>query len=164
MAAGDKDVKYAMPVFNPETNGVYWPFHMCMSEPGYINLDGADLSTILGAYSQPPVTMECISVDCIAVADGQGAKGGAASAEPVVRIVHGTATLASGEAGSTIVDITCTGAAPAGTKWSGSTTRFTIAPTEMVAAYLQTAAASATSTNQDGGAIVVLYMQPLSTP
>jgi hypothetical protein len=171
MALG-RDYDKACPIFNFSTRdaGVIFPFVLtsigsATTPLPYINLDGSDLSTVLARFKVP---FKCRVITCQAYAcsDDQGAKSAAASAEPIITIGYGTSVLGSGEASTTIAIITCDGAGTFGTVWTpgAGTTQVTLEETHEVVAYLTTAAASATSAKQDGGARVVLWIAQANAP
>lgn len=171
MALG-RDYDKACPIFNFSTRdaGVIFPFVLtdiasATTQIPFINLDGSDLSVVLARFKLP---MKCRLITCQAYAcsDDQGAKAAAASAEPIITIGYGTAPLGSGEAATTIAIITCDGAGAFGSVWSpgAGTTQVTLEAGQEIVAYLTTAAASATSANQDGGARIVLWLAQANAP
>ena len=162
----DQDYDKLSPIFNfdDKAGGVLFPFVINFTTAdNYIDLDGADLSTVLGSFKAP---MPCalITAQAYACVDGQGAKAAAASAEPVIGLVYGTNPLSTAEAGTSCGVITCDGAGAAGKVWAGTTDQTVLTEGQEVAAYLKTAGASATSGNQDGGAKVVLWVAIQNAP
>ena len=171
MALG-RDYDKACPIFNFSTRdaGVIFPFMLTditseTTETQKINLDGSDLSTVLARF-KVPFRCRVITCQAYAVADANGAKAAAASAEPIITLGYGTAPLGSGEAATTIAIITCDGAGTFGSVWTpgAGTTQVTLEATHEVVAYLTTAAASATSANQDGAAKIVLWVAQANAP
>ena len=171
MALG-RDYDKACPIFNFSTRdaGVIFPFVLtdiasATTQIPFIDLDGADLSTVLARFKLP---MKCRLITCQAYAcsDANGAKTAAASAEPIITIGYGTSPLGSGEAATTLAIITCDGAGAFGSVWSpgAGTTQVTLEAAQEIVAYLTTAAASATSANQDGGARIVLWLAQANAP
>lgn len=171
MALG-RDYDKACPIFNFSTKdaGVIFPFMLtnntsATTETTRIDLSGADLSTVQARLKMP---MKCRVITCqaYAVADGNGAKAAAASAEPIITIGYGTAPLGSGEAATTIAIITCDGAGAFGAVWTpgAGTTQVTLDEGQEIVAYLTTAAASATSANADGAARVVVWVAQANAP
>jgi hypothetical protein len=160
--ASSTEYQKQCPIFNWETknNGVLFPyFPMALGQAAsnlpYVDLD-ATASTI-HARVRFPMKVRFMTCEAFACSDDAATKGGAASAEPVIGIVYGTAGLASVDAGTSIAVITCDGTGDVGTKWSGTTTETTIETTQELIVHLKTAAASATSANQDGGASVIMW-------
>lgn len=154
------------PIFNWNTKdgGVLFPFTVAPTSLRYVDLDGADLSTILGSFVAP-FKCRLITAQAMAVADDQGSKTAAATAEPVVGLVYGTNTpLATSEAGTSCGVITCDGAGAVGKEWPGTTDPTTIEEGQEVGVYLKTAAAATTSGAQDGGAIVTLWFAMANAP
>jgi hypothetical protein len=171
MALG-RDYDKACPIFNFSTRdaGVIFPFVLtalgsATTPIPFIDLDGADLSTVLARFKVP---FRCRVITCQAYAcsDANAVKSAAASAEPIITIGYGTSVLGSGEAATTIAIITCDGSGAFGTVWvpGAGTTQVTLEETHEVVAYLTTQAASATSTKADGGARVVLWVAQANAP
>lgn len=171
MALG-RDYDKACPIFNFSTKdgGVLFPFWLeptsVASGASYVNLDGADLSTALAAVKVP---FKCRVVTCqaYAVADDQGAKSAAASTEPILEVKYtaGT-TLTTVDSAVSLAVITCDGAGAIGTVWTpgAGTTATTLSEGYWIAAYLTTAAASATSGKQDGGAKICVWVAVANSP
>ncbi len=163
--ASDSPYDSSSPLFNyADGKGVLFPFELCMhTADNYIDLDGADTSTILGTFVAP---YDCalITAQAYACVDGQGAKAAAASTEPVIGLAYGTNPLATAAAGTSCGVITCDGAGAACKKWAGTTDQTAISEGQEISAYLKTAAASATSGNQDGGAKVKLWIAIRNSP
>ena len=160
------DYNNLCPIFNWNTKsgGVLFPFFVQPTSADYVDLDGADTSTILGSFVAP-AKCRLLTAQCYAVADGQGSKAAAASTEAIVGLVYGTNTpLATAGAGTSCGVITCDGAGAVGKVWSGTTDETTISAAQEVAVYLKQAAASATSANQDGGVKVVLWFAIANAP
>ena len=154
------------PIFNWNTKdgGVLFPFAVTPSVLDYIDLDGADVSNILGSFVAP-FKCRLITVQAYAVANATGVKAAAASTEPVVGIVYGTNTpLASSGAGTSCALITCDGAGAVGKVWNGTTTKTTITAGQEVGVWLHTASSSSTSANTIGGAKVVLWFALANAP
>jgi hypothetical protein len=171
MALG-RDYDKACPIFNFSTRdaGVIFPFVLtdiasATTQIPFIDLDGSDLSVVLARFKLP-MSMRLITVQAYACSDANGAKAAAASAEPIITLGYGTAPLGSGEAATTLAIITCDGAGAFGSVWSpgAGTTQVTLAAAQEIVAYLTTAAASATSGNQDGGARIVLWLAIANAP
>jgi hypothetical protein len=171
MALG-RDYDKACPIFNFSTKdaGVMFPF--CLNTgnnalaANYINLDGADLSTAVAAIKVP---FKCRVITCQAYAcvDDQGAKAAAASAEPIIAVKYTAATtLTTVDSATSLAIITCDGAGAVGAVWTpgAGTTATTLEEGYWIAAYLTTAASSATSGNQDGGARVVVWLAQANAP
>jgi hypothetical protein len=164
--SSSSDYDKLCPLFNWNTksNGVLFPFPVHCGETGYIDLDSADLSTVLGSF-ELPFKARLVTAVADATSDGQGWKAAAASTEPVLGIVYGTNPLATAGAGTSIGVITCDGAAATGSvKWNGTTTATTLTAGQEVGVYLKTAGSSATSANADGGARVVLWFAVTNAP
>ncbi len=161
MALGT-DYDKLCPLFDfNNSGGVLFPyFPMSLGHQAsnlvYINLDGADNSTILG-HVKFPFDVRLITCQATAVSDDQGTKGAAASTEPVIGIAYGTAPLASAEAGTSCGVITCDLTGDIGKFWEGTTTPVTLSSAQEVVVYLKTTGVSATSANVDGGAVPVLW-------
>lgn len=156
-------------LFDPinRAHGVMFPyFPMSLGQASNaastIDLDGS--ASVIHARVKLPFTAYLVTCEAFAVSDDQGLKTGAASAEPVIGIVYGTDGLASIDAGTSIAAISCTGAGTIGTTWAGTTTPTVIEPTDEIIVHLKTAAASATSAFQDGGAVPVLWFAQLNSP
>jgi hypothetical protein len=171
MALG-RDYDKACPLFNFSTRdgGVLFPFFLTdntssTTETTRIDLSGADLSTVL-ARVMIPFRCRVITCQAYAVADANGAKAAAASAEPVITIGYGTAPLGSGEAATTIAIVTCDGAGAFGSIWTpgAGTTQVTLNGSQEIVAYLTTQAVSATSANADGAARVVVWVAQANAP
>ena len=163
----DKDYDRLCPIFNwnDRGGGVIFPVTVQCEQYGYVNLDGADLSTVLGAIT-PIQKMRLISMQAVACADDQGTKAATASAEAEIKIIHGTSPLTSAGAGSLVNTITCGATGIPGKVWTPgtSTTPLTVASTEQIGIYLSQTAASATSANEDGGAYIVLWFAAVNAP
>lgn len=162
-----RDYKDVCPVFNWDKGGVLFPYfplaqQQTASNLQYANLDGS-ASAIL-ARVKFPFPVEFITCDAIAVSDDGGVKAAAASAEPVLHMVYGTAGLASIDAGTEIALISCTGAGAIGKVWAGTTTKTRLETTEEIIVALKTAAASGTSGNQDGGAVIRMWLAQINSP
>jgi len=156
-------------LFDPinRAHGVMFPYFPLSLGQGAdaastIDLDGS--ASAVFARINLPFTAYLLTCQAFAVSDAQGLKIGAASAEPVIGIVYGTDGLASIDAGTSIGVISCTGAGPIGKTWAGTTTPTVIEPTDEIIVHLKTAAASATSNLQDGGAVPVLWFAQLNSP
>jgi hypothetical protein len=171
MALG-RDYDKACPIFNFSTRdgGVLFPFALTeitseTTNANRIDLDGADLSTVLARFKLP---MKCRIITCqaYAVSDANGAKAAAATVEPIITIGYGTAPLGSGEAATTIAIITCDGAGVFGSVWSpgAGTTQVTLEAGQEIVAYLTTQAVSATSANADGAARIILWVAQANAP
>jgi hypothetical protein len=171
MALG-RDYDKACPIFNFSTRdaGVLFPFNLTAissetTTTGAIDLSGADLSTVL-ARVLIPFRCRVITCQAYAVADANGAKSAAASAEPVITIGYGTAPLGSGEAATTIAIVTCDGAGAFGSIWTpgAGTTQVTLNGSQEIVAYLTTQAVSATSAKADGAARIVVWVAQANAP
>ncbi len=171
MALG-RDYDKACPLFNFSTKdaGVLFPFVLSeitseTTNTNRIDLSGADLSTVL-ARVLIPFRCRVITCQAYAVADANGAKAAAASAEATIVIGYGTAPLGSGEAATTIATITCDGAGAFGSIWTpgAGTTQVTLDGTQEIVAYLTATATSATSANADGAARVVVWVAQANAP
>lgn len=171
MALG-RDYDKACPIFNFSTKdaGVMFPFVLTSANSGltdgYIDLDGADLSTAVAAFKLP-FKARVVTCQAYAIPDGQGSKAAAASAEPVITIKYVAATtLTTVDAMTSLAAITCSGAGAMGAVWTpgDGTTATTLEEGYWIGAYLTTAAASATSANQDGGARVVVWLAQANAP
>jgi len=171
MALG-RDYDKACPIFNFSTRdaGVLFPFALTeiTSETTNLNridLDGADLSTVL-ARVMIPFRCRVITCQAYAVSDANGAKSAAASTEPIIKIGYGTAPLSSGEESTTIAIITCDGAGAFGSIWTpgAGTTQVTLNGSQEIVAYLTTQAVSATSAKADGAARVIVWVAQANAP
>jgi hypothetical protein len=174
MALG-RDYDKACPIFNFSTRdaGVIFPVTLTdFNSTGaqaldYVNLDGADTSTVLFRFKLP-MKMRLITCQAYAIADDGGAKSGAATTEPIIGISYGTAPLGSAaDTGTSLALITCSGAGAYGVVWvpGGGTTQVTLEAGQEIVAYLNTAAAGdSTSTLYDGGAKVVLWFAQANSP
>ena len=161
------------PIFNfdDKANGVLFPFTMVNTGlnnttvgQDYIDLDGAELSAILATFVAP-YDCELITMQAYAVSDETGVKSGAATAEAILNVVYGTAPLATGGAGTSVNIITCEGAGGPGVVWTGDTDQTSLLEGQEVGVYLsQAAGTSGTSTLQDGGAKVVLWVAVANAP
>ena len=154
------------PIFNWNTKdgGVLFPFTIHPLALDYVDFDGADLSAILGSFVAP-FKCRLITAQVTAVNDANGAKAGAATAEPVIGIVYGTNTpLATSEVGTSCGVITCDGAGAVGKVWGGTTDATTITEGQEVAVYLKTAGAATDTTMQDGGGVVTLWFAHANSP
>ena len=92
----DKDFDRLCPIFNwnDRGGGVLFPIQVNCAQVGYVDLDGADTSTVLGAIT-PVQKMRLITCQAVACADDQGVKAATSSTEATVTIIHGTSPLAS---------------------------------------------------------------------
>lgn len=162
------DYKDVCPVFDFRAGGgvlfPYFPLALgqAAGNAAFINLD-ATASAIFGRV-RLPFKARLITCQAFAVSDDQGLKGAAASTEPVLGLVYGTAPLASIDAGTSIAVITCDATGDIGHVWTGTTTPTDLATTQEVIVHLKTAAASATSANQYGGAVPVLWFAIANSP
>jgi len=165
-----RDYHKMCPIFNWDTRlgGVLFPYFplaqlQTADSLQYANLDGS-ASAIL-ARVRFPFPVEFITCDAIACSDDQGVKSAAATAEPVLHMTYGTAGLASIDAGTEIAVITCEGAGAIGKVWAGTTTKARISTTQEIIVALKTAAAtSSTSTCQDGGAVIRMWLAQINSP
>ena len=157
------------PIFNWNTKdgGVLFPYVVQLANvvnQNWVELDNADISTILGSFVAP-FKCRLITAQAVAVPDATGAKAAAATTEGVIGLVYGTNTpLATCDAGTSCGVITCDGAGTVGKIWSGTTDETTIAAAQEVGVYLKTQCESATSANTQGGAIVVLWFAHVNAP
>jgi hypothetical protein len=151
--------------YNEKAGGVLFPFTMITTAPTtrYLDLDSSELKAIVGTFVAP---YDCalVTAHAYAVSDGEGAKDATASAEPVIGLVYGTNPLATVDVGTSCGVITCDGAGAIGTVWKGTTNLTTLAEGQEVGAYIKTQGASATSANEDGGAVVVLWIAAANAP
>jgi hypothetical protein len=152
-----------------EGRGIVFPyFPMTLGQASgnqsWIDLDGT-ASTIQARF-RLPMTAYLVTCEMWAVSDGQGLKTAAASIEPVVAINYGTAPLASVDAGTEIVTITCDATGDIGTKWSGGTTLTMIVPTQELIIHMKTQAGKGggASGTVDGGAVPVLWFAAINAP
>ncbi len=162
-----RDYDQLCPIFNCKTGdgGVLYPLVIPTGSTGYVNLDGADLSTVLGAV-RIPYKARIVTCTAYAVPDDQGSKAATASAEPVVTVIHGSSALASVGIGSAVANITCGGAGGSGVTWAPgtSTTPVDVEADDYIGVVLTTQGASATSANEDGGANVIVWLAGLNAP
>lgn len=164
-----RDFDRQLPIFNwRDDGGVLFPYfplqqQQTASNLQYANFDGS-ASAILARVTFPfPVWL--VTCDAIAVSDDQGVKSATATAEPVLHMTYGTDGLASIQAGTEIVLITCGGAGAIGKNWAGTTTPTRIETTEEIIVALKTAAlTSSTSTCQDGGATIRMWLAQINSP
>jgi len=167
--ASQNDYDKQCPLFNFSTrsNGVLFPyFPMSLGQAAsnltYINFDGS--ASTIHARVRFPMKVRLITCEAFGVSDDVATKGGAASTEPVIGLVYGTAGLASIDAGTSIAVITCDATGAVGKVWAGTTTPTTIETTQEIIVHLKTAAASGTSANIDGGAVPVLWFAVVNAP
>ena len=169
MAGLGRDYDKMCPIFNWNTRkgGVIFPYFPLQQgqqadQLDYINLDGS-ASAILARVRFPmPVTL--LTCDAFAVSDDQGVKAGASSTEALIHMVKGTYELASIDAGTELVLLTCDLSGPVGKVWGGITTKTKLETTEEIIVALKTAAAGGTSGNEDGGAIVRMWFAMVNAP
>ena len=153
MATGS-DYNVNCPIFDfGHSGGVIFPFRPCSTAAvGYMNLDGTAGSAGTQFWFKAISKIRLVSVQCIACADDQGAKGAACTVEPIIVVRRNpTTSVATGSLYSTI---TCDLTGDAGTIWTpgAGTTDVTLNTGDTLVVYLSTAAAGdAASTNQDGG-------------
>ena len=164
-----RDFNKQLPVFNwLDDGGVlfpYFPLSQLQTDANlrYANFDGS-ASAIL-ARVKFPFPVYFVTCDAIAVSDDQGVKSAVATAEPVLHMTYGTAGLVSIDAGTEIALITCDGAGAIGKVWAGTTTPTRLETTEEIIVALKTAAAtSSTSTCQDGGGVIRMWIAQINTP
>lgn len=169
MALG-RDYDKACPLFNFSTRdgGVMFPFVLTGAAGAldYVDLDGADASTAVAAFKLP-FKARVITCQAYAVPDGQGSKAAAASTEPVITIAYTAATtLTTVDSATALALITCSGAGAIGAVWTpgDGTTATTLEEGYWIAAYMTTAAVSATSANVDGGAKIVIWLAQANAP
>lgn len=171
MALGrDYDKMCPMANFSTRNGGIIFPFILSAANNAladtYIDLDGADASTAVAAMKMP-FKGRVITCQAYACPDGQGSKAAAASTEPVITIAYCASTdLVTVDIATVLAAITCTGAGTMGAVWTASagTTATTIEEGHWLAAYLTTAAVSATSANVDGGAKVIVWIAQANAP
>ena len=172
MALG-RDYDKACPIFNFSTKdaGVLFPFTLTAltsetTATNAIDLSGADLSTVL-ARVLIPFRCRVITCQAYAVADANGLKTAAATAEPVITIGYGTSPLASGEAATTIAIITCDLSGPFGKVWApgAGTTQVTLNGSQEIVAYLTTTAETSDASGlADGAAKIVVWVAQANAP
>ena len=87
----ENDYDKLCPIFNWNTKdgGVLFPFAIQPMALDYIDLDGADTSTVLGSFVAP-AKCRLITIQAYAVNNATGAKAAAASTEPVIGVMYGT--------------------------------------------------------------------------
>jgi hypothetical protein len=160
------------PIFDySNKGGVLFPYVMLSMVPGavdYLDFDaGAGSAATAPMIFIAPFAMRLITCQCIAVKDDQGWKGAACTVEPLVVIRHNMTVGGTVGTGSLVATITCDNTGDMGTQWTpgSGTTEVELAAGDNLVAYLSTVAAGdAASTNQDGGAKVVLWFAAVNTP
>lgn len=157
------------PLFDFNNSGAvvfpYFPLalqHSAGGAKGYIDFD--DTASLLFARIRFGFDVRLITCEALAASDASGTKAAAASAEPVIGIVYGTAALASIDAGTSCAVITCDLTGDIGHRWAGTTTPVTISSGQELIVHLKTACASATSANMRGGAVPVLWFALVNAP
>lgn len=167
MALGT-DLNNLCPLFDfGNSGGVLFPYYPMLlgqsdGNAKFIDLDGT--SNAIHARVRVPFPSKLITCEAFAVSDASATKAAAATTEPIVGIVYGTYPLGSAGAGTSIGVITCDLTGDVGHKWAGTTTATEIATTEEVMVYLKTAAVSATTANQSGGSVPVLWFAQVNSP
>jgi hypothetical protein len=164
-----RDFDRQLPIFNWKDDGgvlfPYFPISQLQTDANlrYANFD-ASASAVL-ARVKFPFPVYFVTCDAIAVSDDQGVKSGAATIEPILHMVYGTAGLVSIDAGTEIALITCDGAGAIGKVWEGTTTPTRVETTEEIIIALKTAAAGdSTSTLYDGGGVIRMWLAQINTP
>jgi hypothetical protein len=160
--ASSTEYQKQCPIFNWDTknNGVlfpYFPLQLAQADGNlkYINFDGS--ASTIHARVRFPMKVRFMTCQAFACSDEIGYKTGPATVEPVIGFVHGTAPLASIDAGTSIAILTCDGSGSIGDSWSGTTTETTVNTTEEIIVHLKTAADASVSSRMFGGATVVMW-------
>jgi hypothetical protein len=153
--------------YNERSGGVLFPFQMVTTgaTTDYLDLDSADLSTIVGTFVAP-YACALVTAQAYAVSDAEGAKSAASTVEPTIGLVYGANTpIATVDVGTSCGVISCIGAGPIGTVWAGTTDLIELTEGQEVGAYIKTQAASSEASGPtDGGAIVVLWVAIANAP
>lgn len=162
------DYNEAHPIFNWEARGgllyPYFPLSDGQQASNRANIDLDGSASVILARIRFPFPIWLMTCDAFAVADANGAKTAAASTEPIIHMTYGPDGLASIEAGTEIVLITCDGAGAVGKDWKGTTTPTRIDVTDEIILALKTAASSATSSKADGAAVVRMWIAQINSP
>ena len=160
------------PIFDYSSQGgVLFPYVMHSAIPAavdYLDFDGgAGSAATAPLMFIAPFAMRLITCQAVAVKDDQGWKGAACTVEPIVVVRHNMTTGSTTATGSLVATITCDLTGDMGTQWTpgSGTTQVELAAGDNLVAYVSTiAAGDAASTNQDGGALVVLWFAAVNTP